>query len=255
VFDLAAYLDRIGLSGRPSFAEMHRAHVRRILFENLDPLVGLAVTLTPEAIEDKVVHRGRGGYCFEQNLLFKAALQAMDLRVEPMLARTRNGRPADFIAPLTHLLLQVECDGALWHADVGYGSATLIEPIPFGPGGPYQQAGWSYRVVSEGDLLVLQDLADGDWRDLYAFDPVPVPPIDIEVSNWYCSTHTDSRMATRLLVTENADDGTRTTLSDFSGEMTLSIQTPARTVRTPIPREDVPELLEKRFGLREPELD
>jgi N-hydroxyarylamine O-acetyltransferase len=254
VFDLPAYLARLGLSGSPSLTEVHRAHVRRILFENLDPLVGLAVTLTPEALQAKLVDGGRGGYCFEHNLLLKAALEALGARVEPILARTRNGR-SDALPPLTHLLLRVEHEGSVWHADVGFGHGTLIEPIPFGPGGPHEQAGWSYRVTAEDDLLVLQDLRDGEWRDLYAFLPVPAAQIDIEVNNWYACTHPDHRMTTRLLVTENADDGTRTTLSDFSGEMTLSVQTPAGTVKTPIARDDVPDLLERRFGLREPELD
>jgi N-hydroxyarylamine O-acetyltransferase len=256
VFDLPAYLARIGLSGSPSLAQVHRAHVRRIPFENLDPLVGLAVSLTPEALQEKLVNRRRGGYCFEHNLLLRLGFEALGARVEPMLARVRNGRPPDVLGPLTHLLLRVEHEGAVWHADAGFGHGTLIEPIPFGPGGPYEQAGWSYRVVGENDLLVLQELSDGDWRDIYAFMPVPAPQIDIEVNNWFTSTHPDSRMTTRLLVTENADDGTRTTLSDFSGEMTLNVQTPAAgTVRTAVTRDDVPHLLERRFGLREPELD
>jgi hypothetical protein len=37
VFDLDAYLERIGLNGRPSIAQVHRAHLTSIPFENLDP--------------------------------------------------------------------------------------------------------------------------------------------------------------------------------------------------------------------------
>ena len=43
MFDLDAYLARIGLEGRPSFAEVHRAHVTSIPFENLDPYCGIPV--------------------------------------------------------------------------------------------------------------------------------------------------------------------------------------------------------------------
>jgi arylamine N-acetyltransferase len=35
VFDLDAYLGRIGLEGRPSSAELQRAHATTIPFENL----------------------------------------------------------------------------------------------------------------------------------------------------------------------------------------------------------------------------
>jgi N-hydroxyarylamine O-acetyltransferase len=255
MFDLPRYLERIGLTGTPSLAEVHRAHVTRIPFENLDPLVGIAVSLTPEALQRKLVHARRGGYCFEHNLLLKSALEALGARVQPMLARVRNGRPPEPVGPLTHLLLRVEHEGAVWHADVGFGQGTLLEPIPFGPGGPYEQSGWSFRVAAEDDLLVLQTARDGGWHDLYAFLPEPAVPIDIEVNNWFTCTHTASRMATRLLVTEHADDGSRTTLSDFSGEMALIVQTPSRSTREPVARDEVTDLLERRFGLREPEFE
>lgn len=193
MFDLPAYLQRIGLSGKPSLQGLHRAHVERILFENLDPLVGIPVSLAPDALARKLVDARRGGYCFEHNMLFKAALEAVGAPVEPMLARVRNGLPPLPAGPLTHLLLRVQWGGAVWHADVGFGQGTLIEPIPFGPGGPYEQLGWRYRVVQEEHLLVLQTDSEDGWRDLYAFSPEPVPPIDIEVNNWFTCTHPESR--------------------------------------------------------------
>jgi len=254
MFDLSRYLARLGLQGQPSLAELHRAHVTGILFENLDPLVGIPVSLEPDAIARKLVDNHRGGYCFEHNLLFKQVLEALGARVEPILARVRDGKPR-VVNPLTHLLLRVELGGEVWHADVGFGHGTLLEPIPFGAGGPYEQSGWSYRVAPEdGGLLVLQAATDEGWHDLYAFRPEPSPPIDIEVGNWFSCTHPHSRLVTQLLVTENGADGSRTTLSDFSGEMVLSVQTPTGSKREPVARETVPALLLERFGLREPEL-
>lgn len=253
MFELTRYLTRVGLPHGASLGEIHRAHVTHILFENLDPLVGIPVSLEPDAIARKLVDAGRGGYCFEHNLLLMQALEALGARVEPILARVRNGLPAGAINPLTHLLLRVEYEGAVWHADVGFGHGTLLEPIPFGPGGPYQQSGWTYQVVAEGPLLVLQTATDEGWSDLYAFRPEPAPMIDIEVNNWFTCTHPQSRLVTRLLVTEHRPDGSRTTLSDFSGEMVLIEQSPRSVRRETIAREAVPELLLERFGLREPE--
>jgi N-hydroxyarylamine O-acetyltransferase len=255
VFDLTRYLARIGLRGQPSLAELHRAHVTAILFENLDPLVGIAVSLDPDAIARKLVDGGRGGYCFEHNMLFRSALEALGAKVEPILARVRNGLPATTVGPLTHLLLRVEYEGAIWHADVGFGQGTLLEPIPFGAGGPYEQSGWRYRVVDEDALLILQTESDDGWHDLYAFRPEAAPAIDIEVNNWFTCTHPQSRFVTRLLVTEHGKDSSRTTLTDFSGEMVLSVQTPTGSTREPVARDAVPALLERRFGLREPEPD
>ncbi len=255
MFELQAYLKRIGLASPHSLAELHRAHVTRIPFENLDSLVGIPVSVDPDAVAAKLVAGGRGGYCFEHNVLFKTALEAVGATVEPILARVRNGQPPLPAGPLTHLLLRVRHGGSVWHADVGFGQGTLLEPIPFGPGGPYEQSGWRFRVVKEDRLLVLQtETADG-WRDLYAFAPEPAQPIDIEVNNWFTCTHPQSRFVTRLLVTEHAQDGTRTTLTDFSGELSLSVQTPSGGEREPVAREALPKLLRERFGLRQPEPD
>jgi N-hydroxyarylamine O-acetyltransferase len=251
VFELDAYLERIGLAAAPGpgLTAIHRAHVTRIPFENLSPYRGVPVALEPDALTQKLVEQRRGGYCFEHNLLLKLALESIGAHVEPLLARVRNGQPPLPAGPLTHLLLRVELGGALWHADVGFGQGTLLEPIPFGPGGPYEQSGWRYQVVREGELLVLQTATDAGWRDLYAFSTAPVEPVDIEVSNWFTSTHPESRFTSRLLVTRHDDDGSRTTLSDFAGELTLSVQTPTGSEREPVERDCIPSLLVERFGL------
>jgi hypothetical protein len=48
MLDLDAYLERIGLDGRPSIAQVHRAHLTSIPFENLDPHQGLPISLQLE---------------------------------------------------------------------------------------------------------------------------------------------------------------------------------------------------------------
>jgi hypothetical protein len=45
-----------------------------------------------------------------------------------------------------------------------------------------------------------------------------------------------------------ADDGTRTSLSDWSG-LALTVQTPQERNVSPVAFEDVPQLLAERFGL------
>src|ERR1700736_6596991 len=137
MFDLDAYLGRIGLEGRPSLAELHRAHATSIPFENLDPRRGVPVSLELEDLERKLVAERRGGYCFEQNLLLKAALEALGAEVDLLLARVRVGAPG-VTRPRSHLVLRVRADGASWHADVGFGLGTLLDPLPFGPGAEHE---------------------------------------------------------------------------------------------------------------------
>src|ERR1700732_171195 len=99
MLDLHAYLARVGLRGRPSLAELHRAHITSIPFENLDPHRGIPVSLDAGDLERKLVAAGRGGYCSEQNLLLKAALEALGHAVEPVLARVRVGAEPGTIRP------------------------------------------------------------------------------------------------------------------------------------------------------------
>jgi N-hydroxyarylamine O-acetyltransferase len=248
MFDLDGYLARIGLSGRPSLAQVHRAHATSIPFENLDPQRGVPVSLALEDLEHKLVAERRGGYCFEQNLLLKAALEALGAQVDLLLARVRLGAEPGVTRPRSHLVLRVRAGGASWQADVGFGLGTLLEPLPFGPGVVHEQSGWRFRVVEDGPELVLQTPAADEWVDVYGFVPHPVPFIDIETSNWWTSTHPRSPFVTGLVVSVQGDDGTRTSLRG-SGELALAEQTPAGTSITPVVREAVPELLATRFTL------
>jgi len=173
VLDLDAYLARIGLAGRPGLAAVHRAHSTAIPFENLDPHRGVPVSLAIEDIERKLVHQRRGGYCFEQNLLLKAALEQLGAEVDIYLARVRFGAPPGVIRPRGHLVLRARGAWGELHADVGFGLGTLFEPLPWGPGAAHEQCGWRYRVVEDGEELVLQGADGGGWFDLYGFPPLP----------------------------------------------------------------------------------
>ena len=154
--DVDAYLDRIGLTTPASLAEVHRAHATSIVFENFDSSSGRPVRLDLAHLEDKMVARRRGGYCFEHNLLLAAACRSMGFtEVVPMLARVRVG-PEGGPRPLNHLLLRVVDGGTSWLADVGFGGGGLLDPVPFEPGIESDQAGWRYRLIEEGAELVLQ---------------------------------------------------------------------------------------------------
>jgi len=248
VFDLDAYVRRIGLSGRPGLAAMHRAHGASIPFENLDPHGGLPVSLELADLQRKLVRERRGGYCFEHNLLLKGALEALGAEVAPMLARVKYGAPAGVVRPRTHLVLRVQADGGCWLADIGFGRGTLLEPLPFGPGDVHEQSGWRFRVVQDELEHVLQTDSEVGWVDVYSFIPQPTPAADIEVANWFTSAHPRSPFVTGLIVATQRQDGTRTWLSDWSG-LAVTEQTPAASTNTALAREEIPRTLEERFGL------
>jgi N-hydroxyarylamine O-acetyltransferase len=247
MFDLDAYMARIGLHGRPSLAEVHRAQLTSIPFENLDPRRGTSISLALEDLERKLVVELRGGYCFEQNLLLKAALEALGAKVDLFLARVRIGARGA-TRPRSHLVLRVHADDAVWHADVGFGLGGLLEPLPFGPGAAHDQSGWRFRVIEDGQELVLQTAEGEEWVDLYGFVPQPVPFVDVETSNWWASTNPRSPFVTGLIAGIQREDGARISLSDWNG-LALTEQTPTERTFTPVPAESVPGLLAERFAL------
>src|SRR5687767_1260505 len=84
--DIQAYFDRVGFTGvaRPDLATLkvlHRAHALAISYENLDVQLGRPVTTDPAAAFEKIVRRGRGGWCYEMNGLLGAALDEIGFEV------------------------------------------------------------------------------------------------------------------------------------------------------------------------------
>ncbi|MCX5393651.1 arylamine N-acetyltransferase [Streptomyces sp. NBC_00094] len=199
--DLDAYLARIGYDvdrdGELSpdlrtLTALHRAHVRSIPFENLDVALGRQVPLDVKSLQAKLVRRRRGGYCYEQNSLFAAALERIGFGVAGRGARNRTRGAA--LLPVTHALLAVETEGQQWLADVGFGWQGPLEPVPLRDGARVEQGGWTFGIGREADgIHVLRSLRPQGWTDLYAFSPQTLYPGDFTVMNHFSSSHPESR--------------------------------------------------------------
>jgi N-hydroxyarylamine O-acetyltransferase len=134
-----------------------------------------------EDMQNKLLRRPSGGYCYEHNLLFATLLERLGYRVRRLAARVQPDKPG----PRTHMLLIVEADGEEWLADVGFGAA-LLEPIPFSDGAISHQGGWTYGLQRrEGGVWLLRSWNPDGWSDLYAFTTEPQRPIDYVVYNHY----------------------------------------------------------------------
>ena len=194
-FDLDAYLDRVGYRGPrrasiDTLQALHLAHATSIPFENLDILLGRGIRLDLESLQRKLVAGRRGGYCFEQNLLFEAALAALGFEVTLLSARVRYG--VTVVRPRTHMLLLVTFEDGQWIADVGFGGEGLLLPVALAVDIESSQFRWTYRIVIDGRHYVLQSRRSDGWIDMYAFTLEPHEHVDYEVANHFTSTYPTS---------------------------------------------------------------
>jgi N-hydroxyarylamine O-acetyltransferase len=218
MFDLDAYLARIGYTGpcTPSLetlSAIHLKHTESIAFENLDPFLRRPVRLDPDSIQQKLVHSGRGGYCFEQNLLLSYALRALNIDFTNLAARVLWGAPENHVGPRSHMLLLVKINGESYVADVGFGGQTLTSPLRLEADIEQQTPHGSFRLLRAGEGFVMQANLGRGWEPLYRFDLQEQFPADYEVTNWYLSNHPESRFVKGLLAARPAA-GCRYALQD-----------------------------------------
>ena len=218
MIDLAAYFTRIDWSGPAdptlgTLAGVVAGHTSHIPYENLDPLLGVPVTdLSPAGLTDKLVHRRRGGYCYEQNGLLGYALTELGFGVERMAGRVVWMDPAGLDGPPhaeTHETLAVRIPGGdddRYLVDVGFGGQTLTSPIRLVAGPVQQTALEPFRLREYRDGLVLESLLGGDWQPLYTFRTDPRPLIDMEVGSWWVSTNPRSKFLHLLSAALATDD-------------------------------------------------
>jgi N-hydroxyarylamine O-acetyltransferase len=207
--DLDAYFARIQYQGdlqptRRVLEQLHEAHVAHIQFENLDVILGRPVRLDLASLQEKLVRQRRGGYCFEHNTLFGAVLEQLGFTVTRLGARVRIG--ATHITPRTHMALRIDLDGEPLLADVGFGAATLLRPIPLQAERIWAQGAWTFRLREQDGTWVLQDRTAAGWDDMFAFTLEPQYPVDYEVANHYISTHSHSPFVNSVIVQRATPD-------------------------------------------------
>jgi N-hydroxyarylamine O-acetyltransferase len=207
--DLAAYFERIGFaaSARPSatldtLRALHLLHPQAIPFENLDVLLGRPVRLDLASIQRKLVTGGRGGYCYEHNLLLRSVLQTLGFRVQSIAGRVLWGREASDMPPRTHMLLLVDLDEGMYLADVGFGGMVLSAPLAFEAGLEQITPHGAFRLEAAGGeprAFILKALVNGAWASVYRFDLDPQYDADYAMANHFVSTYPQSVFVHNLL--------------------------------------------------------
>lgn len=202
--DLDAYFQRIGYRGShaptlETLRAIHAHHAMSIAFENITPFLKQPVHLDPASLLDKLVQRGRGGYCFEHNLLLRHVLQTLGFQVTGLAARVRWNVPDEVPTARGHMLLRVDVDQQPYLVDVGFGGLTLTTPLRMVPDIEQPTTLEPFRLVSDDNAYLLQANIQQIWKTLYRFDLVEQQLPDYEVTSWYLSNHPQSRFVTSLI--------------------------------------------------------
>jgi N-hydroxyarylamine O-acetyltransferase len=243
-FDRDSYFKRIGYSGSAAptletLQQIHALHVQAIPFENLNPFLKWPVRLDIDSLQQKLVRDRRGGYCYEQNLLFRHALQDIGFHVIGLAARVLWSVPDDVVLPRTHMLVRVNIGEQACIADVGFGGLTLTSPLRLESDVEQSTSHEPFRLVADVTEFILQAKLVGAWKPLYRFSLEEQLLPDYEMANWYVSCHPNSRFVNALIAARTAPEGRYTLLNNDFKVHYLNGKTETRLLGTVAELRDV----------------
>ncbi len=247
--DAGRYLDRLGYDGptTPSLAvlrALHRAHLERVPFEDLDIHRGLGIRLEAAWLFRKIVLQQRGGICYELNGAFGTLLEVMGFNVTRLSARVfrEDGR---LTPPFDHMVLLVKLQER-WLADVGFGECFRV-PLRLDELGEQPDGFGVHRLEPTDDeaYIVHQCLPGKPWTPRYRFTLTPRRMGQFRHMAHFHGTSPESHFAQRKLCTRATPDG-RITLD----ENALVMSTGKNRVELPAHDEAArQQILHKQFGI------
>lgn len=207
--DLDRYLTRIGFAGEPTLSYdtligLARAQVRATTFENLDVQLGRRTTLDPKHAYEKIVERGRGGWCYELNGLLGWALSEIGFRVTRIAATVERTAVGAGEFPHDHLCLLVTFEEEQFLVDAGFGG-SLLEPMPLRP---HRRHDIPYAVE-------LHHTGVNTWRfcehledrtSHFDFELTPADDALLAITNAKLQTDEDSPFVRNLVVQRRFED-------------------------------------------------
>ncbi|SEC28764.1 N-hydroxyarylamine O-acetyltransferase [Pseudomonas saponiphila] len=254
LMDFDLYLQQLGYSRPPAptlenLRELQWRHVCRFAFESLSTLLQVPVPIDLASVERKILHEGRGGYCYELNQSFLALLQHLGYEARGITGRVVMGGPEDALTARSHRLTLLHLDGQRYIADVGFGGMVPTAPLRLDTEEEQATPHEPYRITRREGSYTLRAKVAEQWRALYVFDLQVQGDVDYEMGNWYVSTHPDSPFLGQLKVAL-IGPGVRRTLNNGSYAL--------HRVGQPSERREITEagelmrLLQDEFALRLP---
>ncbi|KAI8679201.1 hypothetical protein NCS57_00197300 [Fusarium keratoplasticum] len=208
---LAEYLDRIQLPASQHasdplefLTQLVQRQLVTVPFETLSLHYSTDknVSLDPEHLHQKIVHKRRGGYCLENNSFFGTVLRSLGFHVIGVICRitmaTRGVFDGSWRA-MSHMANIVTIDSKKYLVDVGYGADGPCTPLPLDSGDirdglPSQQLKLEHRTLpqhldsTQKVWVYSQKRGSEEWADIYHFPDVEFFPLDFDILNHHAMT-------------------------------------------------------------------
>ena len=250
-FDKQAWFDRIGynVSREPTLGTLHQlifAHSNAIAYESLDIMLGRPPNLDLVSLQRKMIFGGRGGYCLEQNMLFREGLRSLGYKVISLQGRVVRSMAIDAPRPAIHMLLQGRnagraVSGRRWirqpRSHVG-SLASRVRAL----NNRHRHEPMRFITVVTGELTLQAKLRD--TRE-HIYRVIPYPRYDGEYE--IVSTHPDAPYKSNIIAARPGPNRTRITM--FNRRLTVRYATGEADRRHLKDEAEFRSVLRREFGL------
>ena len=209
------FLSRIGLADIDTectlelLSSIQEACVLNIPYENLSILRGESLPTDADALYDKIVTQGRGGYCFELNAFLHAMLAEMGFDTKSCFARFLRGETD--IPFRRHRIVIVTLKGEDYMLDIGVGQTAPRFPLKLEENMIQEQNGETYRFKKDSELgWVLWEYHGGEWRRYISFTTEKQYEIDFFPTSFWCEKHPESPFNKAEMIAIKTKNGRKT---------------------------------------------
>ena len=219
--NIEKYLNRIDIKAPPSVSksflfQLHENHLLNVPFENLDVHYQVPIRLDIRNFYEKIVEKGRGGFCYELNGLFRHLLKKIGFKTKIISCRVYEGEDR-YTPDFDHMAIIVTIDAESYLVDVGFGD-FILKPLPItydckieDPNGTFV-----FNKHSQMDYIQLSRLRNGEPIPEYIFK---TNSRNLSQFSKMCDFHQyspESHMAKKKMISKATNEGRITlTESDF----------------------------------------
>mmetsp|Transcript_22310 Transcript_22310/g.22482 ORF Transcript_22310/g.22482 Transcript_22310/m.22482 type:complete len:328 (+) Transcript_22310:118-1101(+) len=219
--DVDGYFRRINYTGDrdvslKTLRNIQLHHTLSITFETVDVNLPLEMKIQTDlySIQNKIICIGRGGYCFEQNVLLYYILKKLGYEVYRHPSRVHYDEQPNEERGDTHIILRVVIDNISWMVDVAFGRFTPTAPLKLILEGnekgevfvtPYDPPRRLVRMKNERIMHEVK-LSEG-WTGVNSFSFEIWRDIEVEIANWYMCSHPNSYFIKNLVFTRITKQG------------------------------------------------